>query len=124
MRRYAFGSTYTRPRTFCPKIIDGAFYPSHDAIDGYNRVLDDIKLFAQMGWNVFRLSINWSRIYPNGNDKVPNEKGLQFYDRIFDACKEHRIEPLVTLSHYEIPWNLVKKYQGFYSREMIDIYLR
>ena len=118
------GGSATKPRTFCPIKIEGAFYPSHEAVDGYHRVLDDIKLFAEMGWNVFRLSINWARIYPNGDDEEPNEEGLKFYDAIFDECKKYHIEPLVTLSHYEIPWNLVKNYQGFYSRKMIDFYLK
>ncbi|MCF0113903.1 MAG: family 1 glycosylhydrolase [Erysipelotrichaceae bacterium] len=117
------GGSATKPRTFCPSTVEGAFYPSHQASDGYHHILEDIKLFAEMGWNVFRLSINWGRIYPMGDENEPNELGLAFYDKVFDECKKYNIEPLVTLSHYEMPWHLVEKYQGFLSREVIDFYL-
>lgn len=118
------GGTATKPRTFCPTIVKDAFYPSHMAVDGYHHILEDIRLFAGMGWNVFRLSINWGRIYPNGDDELPNETGLKFYDEVFDACRKYGMEPLVTLCHYEMPWHLVEKYQGFYSRKVIDFYMR
>lgn len=118
------GGTATKPRTFCPHIIEGAFYPSHQASDGYHHIKEDIALFAQMGWKVFRLSINWARIYPHGDDKEPNMAGLKFYDEVFAECHRYGMEPMVTLSHYEMPWHLVEKYQGFYSRETIDFYLR
>lgn len=63
-------------------------------------------------------------ITPNGDDELPNEAGLKFYDEVFDECKKYGIEPLVTLCHYEMPWHLVEKYQGFYSREVIDFYIK
>ena len=65
-----------------------------------------------MGWNVFRMSINWSRIFANG-DGEPLEKGLEFYDKVFDCCVSHGIAPLVTLSHYEIPYSLVERFNGW-----------
>jgi 6-phospho-beta-glucosidase len=93
-------------------------------IDFYHRYKDDIKLFAEMGFKVFRTSIAWSRIFPNGDEKEPNEKGLQFYDDLFDELLKHGIEPLVTISHYETPLNLSVQYDGWINREMISFYER
>ena len=117
------GGTATKPRTFCPQTVEGAFYPSHEAIDFYHHYAEDIALFAEMGFTVLRLSINWSRIFPQGDEKEPNEAGLAFYDKVFDECKKYNIEPLITLCHYEIPWGLVVKYNGFASRETIGFFL-
>lgn len=94
------------------------------ATDYYHRYKEDIALLAEMGFKVFRMSIAWSRIYPQGDEAEPNEKGLEFYDRVFDECHKYGIEPLVTLSHYEIPLHLCRKYDGFRSREMIDIFAK
>lgn len=91
-------------------------------IDFYHRYKEDIKLFAEMGFKVFRTSIAWSRIFPNGDESVPNEKGLQFYDDLFDECLKYGMEPLVTISHYETPLNLAKKYDGWRSRKLIGFY--
>jgi 6-phospho-beta-glucosidase len=77
-----------------------------------------------MGFKVFRLSIAWSRIFPNGDDEIPNEEGLKFYDNVFDECKKYGIEPMVTLSHFEIPYHLVKAYRGFSDRKVIDFFER
>ncbi len=93
-------------------------------IDFYHRYAEDIALFAEMGFSVFRLSIAWSRIFPNGDDETPNEEGLAFYDRVFDECAKYGIEPLVTLSHYETPLHLTEKYDGWVSRELIGFYER
>ena len=93
-------------------------------IDFYHRYAQDIALFSEMGFKVFRLSIAWSRIFPNGDDATPNEEGLAFYDRVLDACAQHGIEPLVTISHYETPLNLAERYNGWVSREMIGFYER
>ena len=91
-------------------------------IDFYHRYKEDIKLFAEMGFKVFRLSIAWSRIFPNGDDAEPNELGLQFYDNVFDELAKYGIEPLVTISHYETPLNLAKKYDGWVNRDLIGFY--
>lgn len=91
-------------------------------IDLYHHYKEDIALFAEMGFKVYRLSIAWSRIFPNGDDEKPNEKGLEFYDNVFDECKKYGIEPLVTLSHYETPYHLAKKYDGWKSRDLIGFY--
>ncbi|MBE6052130.1 MAG: glycoside hydrolase family 1 protein [Clostridium sp.] len=91
-------------------------------IDFYHRYKEDIKLFAEMGFKTFRMSIAWSRIFPNGDDKEPNEKGLEFYDNVFDELAKYGIEPLVTLSHYETPLNLAKKYDGWANRKVIGFF--
>ena len=118
------GGSLNTPRTFLPQIDTTAFYPSHQAVDFYHHYKEDIALFAEMGFKCFRTSINWGRIFPNGDDERPNEAGLQFYDALFDECKKYNIEPLVTLCHYEIPWHIVTEYHGFYNRKTIDLYLK
>ena len=93
-------------------------------IDFYHRFRGDIALFAEMGFKALRLSVAWSRIYPNGDDAEPNEKGLQFYDDVFDECRKYGIEPIVTISHYETPLHLARKYDGWRSRVLIGFYER
>ncbi len=115
--------THTTPRKITRETIDGLNYPSHEAIDFYHRYKEDIKLFAEMGFKVFRMSIAWTRIFPNGDDKEPNEAGLKFYDDVFDELKKYNIEPLVTISHYEMPFNLTEKYNGWASRDVIDFFV-
>ena len=94
-------------------IVPGEFYPNHEGIDFYHTYKDDIKLFAEMGFKVFRMSISWSRIFPNGDDAIPNEEGLKFYDAVFDELHKYGIEPLVTLSHFDTPLHLAEEYGGF-----------
>ncbi len=118
------GGDVNTPRTFCPQTVETAFYPSHDAIDFYHHYAEDIKLFAGMGFSTLRLSINWARIFPNGDDEEPNEAGLAFYDKVFDECKKYNIEPLITLCHYEIPWAIVTKYNGFTDRRVVDLFVK
>lgn len=118
------GGDVKTPRKFSPKLDENAYYPSHQAIDFYHHYKEDIALFGEMGFKCFRLSINWSRIYPNGDDENPNEEGLKFYDDVFAECHRYGIEPLVTLSHYEIPWTITTKYQGFYDRRTINFFVK
>ncbi len=101
-----------------------SFYPSHDSIDFYHNYQEDIKLFAQMGFKVFRTSISWPRIFPNGDELLPNEKGLEFYDRLFDECLKYNIELLVTINHFDTPMHLIKQYGGWRNRQLIDFYQR
>ncbi|MDD3219805.1 MAG: family 1 glycosylhydrolase [Lachnospiraceae bacterium] len=116
--------THTNPKRVTTKIEEDTLYPSHEAIDFYHHYEEDIALFAEMGFKVFRTSINWTRIFPTGMEEKPNEKGLKFYDGVFECCKKHGIEPLVTISHYELPYALVEKYNGWESRELIDLYMK
>ncbi|MDR1033585.1 MAG: glycoside hydrolase family 1 protein [Bifidobacteriaceae bacterium] len=99
-------------------------FPKRRGIDQYHRYKEDIKLFAEMGFKCYRLSISWSRIFPNGDETEPNEAGLKYYDNVFDECKKYGIEPLVTLSHFEIPLNLVVKYNGWLDRRLIEFFTR
>lgn len=95
-----------------------------DGIDFYHRYKEDIRLFAEMGFKVFRTSIAWSRIFPNGDDESPNEAGLRFYDDLFDECLKYGIQPLVTISHYETPLHLAEAYDGWLDRRLIGFYER
>ncbi len=114
------------PKGITAPRVEGPTYDNlkQVGIDFYHRYAEDIALFAEMGFTVFRLSIAWSRIFPNGDDAEPNEEGLAFYDRVFDECAKYGIEPLVTLSHYETPLALADKYDGWVSRELIGLYER
>lgn len=94
------------------------------AIDHYHRYAEEIALFAEMGFKVYRFSIAWSRIFPNGDDAQPNEEGLAFYERILDELEKYGIEPLITLSHYETPLNLARTYGGWSNRKLVDFYVR
>ncbi|MBY5944838.1 glycoside hydrolase family 1 protein [Photobacterium rosenbergii] len=94
------------------------------AIDFYHRYPEDISLFKEMGFNCLRLSIAWSRIFPNGDELEPNEAGLAYYDRIFDELAKHDITPFVTLSHYEMPYALVENYGGWADRKLIEFFER
>ncbi|MGC1147736.1 6-phospho-beta-glucosidase [Pantoea agglomerans] len=102
--------------------VEGSKSLKDIAIDFYHRYPDDIRLFAEMGFSCLRVSIAWTRIFPNGDEQQPNEAGLAFYDRLFDELAAHHITPLVTLSHYEMPWNLVKQYGGWGNRQVIGFF--
>lgn len=97
-------------------------FPKRWGIDFYHHYKEDIALFAEMGFKVFRLSISWARIFPTGLEEEPNEEGLAFYDRVFDELAKYGIEPLVTMSHYEMPITLVQRYNGWKSRELIMLF--
>lgn len=100
------------------------FYPTHEAIDFYHRYKEDLALMHEMNFKAFRTSINWARIYPNGDDKEPNEAGLSYYDNLFDEMRRLGMEPVVTLSHYEMPVHLVKTYGSWRNRKLISFFLR
>jgi len=100
------------------------YYPSHEAIGFYHRYKDDIKLFGEMGFKTFRLSISWARIFPNGDDDVANEEGLMFYESLFDECLKYGIEPLVTITHFDVPMHLVETIGSWRSRKMVEHYER
>ncbi|MBS4762440.1 family 1 glycosylhydrolase [Carnobacteriaceae bacterium zg-ZUI252] len=100
------------------------YYPSHVATDFYNHYEEDIALFAEMGFNCFRMSIAWSRIFPNGDDAQPNEEGLAFYDKVFDTLLKHNIEPVVTINHFDIPMHLADHYDGWANRKTVDFFVK
>lgn len=112
------------PEGAIPAVLPGKRYPSHVASDFYRHFREDIALLGEMGFKCFRMSINWGRIFPNGDDAEPNEEGLAFYDAVFDECMKYGIEPLVTLSHYETPLSLTIRYGGWKDRRLIDLFER
>lgn len=112
------------PRKITDGVLEGYYYPNHEGIDFYHRYKEDLALFAEMGFKAFRTSIAWTRIFPTGDETEPNEEGLKFYDALFDEMLSHGIQPVVTLSHFEMPYELVKRYGGFRSRHVIDCFVR
>lgn len=118
------GDLRTHWASFGNPIDPNLYYPTHQAIDFYHRYKEDIALFKEMGFNALRLSIAWSRIFPNGglDNEEPNELGLQFYDNLFDELLKNDIEPVVTICHYETPLALYEKYGGWTNREMIHLF--
>lgn len=111
------------PRRVTDGVKDGEVYPNHWGIDFYHHYPEDIKLFAEMGFKCFRTSIAWTRIFPNGDETEPNEEGLQFYDDLFDELLKYNIQPVITLSHFEMPYHLVKEYGGWSNRKLIGFFL-
>lgn len=103
-------------------VLPGKIYPNHEAIDFYHHYPEDLALMAEMGFKCFRTSIAWTRIFPQGDEAEPNEEGLAFYDRLFQACLDHGIEPVVTLSHFEMPYHLVTAYGGWRDRRVIGFF--
>ncbi len=101
-----------------------AYYPSHEAIDMYHHWKEDIALMAEMGFKCYRFSFSWSRIFPMGEEKEPNEEGLKFYEEMIDELRAHKIEPVVTICHFDVPLHLEQKYGSWKSRKLIDAYLR
>ncbi len=110
------------PEKYLGRKLD--FYPSHEAIDFYHRFREDLELLAGMGIRAFRTSISWPRIFPNGDDREPNEKGMLFYEELFNECHRCGMEPVVTLCHFDTPYALVEKYGGFKDRRAVDAYVR
>lgn len=118
------GSSLGVDRKIDDSVKESVYYPSHEAIDMYHHYKDDIKLFAEMGFKCLRFSINWARIYPSGDETIPNEEGLEFYNNFINELKKYNIEPVITLSHFETPLNLVTKYGSWRNRKLIDFYVR
>lgn len=118
------GSRHGVPREVHDYVHSDAYYPSHEAVDFYHRYVEDIALFKKMGFTCFRLSINWPRIFPHGDETEPNEEGLKFYDQVFDELIRQGMEPIVTLSHYETPLHLVQEYGSWRNRKLIDFFER
>ena len=112
------------PRRITDGIMIGEIYPNHEGNQFYDRFEEDIRLMAEMGLRCFRTSIAWTRIFPRGDEEEPNEEGLRFYDKVFAALKAYGIEPVVTLSHFETPYTLVKEYGGWKNRKLIGFFER
>lgn len=107
-----------------PELQKGEYYPSHEGIDFYHYYKEDIALMSEMGFKVFRTSISWSRLFPDGDEEKPNQAGIDFYRNMFLECKKYGMEPLVTLCHFDIPMGLVEKYGSWRNRKVLDFFLR
>lgn len=114
----------THPRMITDTIDPKYTYPSHSGCREYERYEEDIALFEEMGFKTYRMSINWARIFPNGDDIEPNQLGIEHYRKVFECCRAHHIAPTVTMTHYDIPWNLCKKYGGWSNRKVVDLFVR
>lgn len=112
------------PRKITKGIIEGEYYPNHEAIDFYHRYKEDIQLFKELGLKCLRTSISWSRIFPTGQEETSNEQGLKFYDDLFDECLKNGIEPVVTLSHFEIPYAIYEDFGGFANKAVIPLFVK
>lgn len=116
--------THKIQREITDGVLEGKYYPNHIGIDFYHNYKEDIALFAEMGFKCFRTSIAWSRIFPNGDEEEANEEGFLFYDKVFDELHKYGIEPVITLSHFEMPYHLAKEYGGFANRKVIDFFVK
>lgn len=112
------------PRKITDGVVEGEYYPNHIASDFYHHYKEDIKMLAEMGLKCFRTSIMWPRIFPNGDEEEPNAEGLAFYDDMFDELLKYGIEPVITLSHFEMPYHLVTEYGGWRNRKLIEYFER
>ena len=118
------GGTKDKMRKITDGVIEGEFYPNHEATDFYHHYKEDVALLAEMGFKCFRTSIAWTRIFPNGDEETPNEAGLKFYDDLFDELLKYGIKPVITLSHFEMPYHLAESYGGWINRKVIDCYVK
>lgn len=99
-------------------------YPFRWGIDFYHKYKEDIELFEELGIKILRTSINWARIYPNGDDDTPNEEGIKWYIDLFTECQKRGIKVFATILHYNIPVHLLTEYGGWKNRKVIDFYVR
>lgn len=102
--------------------LDGYIYPNHIGCDFYHRYKEDIALFAEMGFKMYRMSISWSRIYPTGVEDEPNQEGIEFYRSVFKELRKYGIEPLVTISHYDTPIYIEEELGGWSNRYVISLF--
>ncbi|MBS4456620.1 6-phospho-beta-glucosidase [Tuanshanicoccus lijuaniae] len=105
-------------------VSEDAYYPSHNAIHFYDKMKQDIELLHELGLKCFRFSISWSRIFPTGLEENPNEKGLSFYDELISELEKYNIEPIVTITHFDVPKGLMDHCGSWRSREMVNHYLK
>lgn len=113
-----------KPRMYTSAIEQDHYYPSHKASDMFHHFKDDIALLAEMGFKSYRMSIAWSRIFPQGNEELPNAEGLQFYDDLIDELLKYEIEPIVTISHFDDPINLLNKWGDWDNRNFVDAFCK
>lgn len=118
------GGTREKMRRPTEDFEEGEYYPSQTGIDFYHRYKEDIALMAEMGFKGFRFSIDWTRIYPTGEEAEPNRAGLDFYHSVLDELAKYDIEPLVTIKHLELPVNIARNHQAWLGEKTVDMYLK
>ena len=118
------GGSRDKMRKITDGIVEGEYYPNHEATDFYHHYKEDVALLAEMGFKCFRTSIAWTRIFPNGDEETPSEAGLKFYDDLFDELLKYGIEPVITLSHFEMPYHLAESYGGWINRKVINYFVK
>lgn len=101
-----------------------ACYPFRKASDGYHHLEEDIGLLKELGLDIYRMSIGWSRLYPRGDEEEPNLAGIEYYTRVFQAVRSAGMRIFLTMNHYAVPLYLVEHYRGWTNRKTIDFYLR
>lgn len=105
-----------------PSLDKKYIYPSHYGNHFYEHYEEDIKLFAEAGFRCFRMSVAWTRIFPTGEEETPNQAGLDYYRSVFETCRKYKIEPIVTILHYDLPLALAMKYEGWSNPKLIPLY--
>lgn len=123
-RTKVVGFKHTRDELIAASKDREKFYPRREAIDFYHTYKEDLALMKEMGFKCFRTSFNWTRIFPKGDENKPNEEGLKFYDNLLDEMLKNGIEPVMTISHYEMPIHLISEYGGWYSKKVIDCFVK
>ncbi|MGX6995938.1 glycoside hydrolase family 1 protein [Pediococcus acidilactici] len=98
------------------------YYPKRYGIDFYHTYESDIDLLSEMGFKTFRTSLDWSRIFPNGDDEEPNVAALEHYSKMIDYLLSKNIEPIITMNHYETPLNITFKYGGWPNKDVIPMF--
>lgn len=118
---YLTGSREDGKRFLTLELSKDEKYPNHEAVDFYHNYKKDIALFGKMNMKALRFSIVWSRIFPEGEGE-PNLEGLKFYDRVLEELEKYQIQPIITISHYEMPMKLCTEYGGWRNRKLIELY--
>lgn len=103
---------------------DVTYYPKRRGIDFYHTYKEDLALLKEMGFKAFRYSFAWSRIFPDVKAENPNQKGLDFYDRVIDECLRLGMEPVITILHADLPLQIIEEYKGWANREVVDLYVK
>lgn len=123
-RREVVGFRHTQQELRQAAADTTQYYPRRKGIDFYHTYRDDLALMQEMGFRCFRTSFQWTRIFPNGDEEKPNEKGLQFYDRLLDEIRAKGMEPVMTISHYEMPIHLICTYGGWHSKHVLECFIK
>lgn len=99
-------------------------FPFRTASKGYEFWEEDIDLLIELGIDIYRLSISWARLYPNGDELTPNEEGIAYYKKVIMKAHNAGMKIFLTMTHYAVPLYLVEEYGGWTNRSLIEFYVR